>query len=298
MISSLLENFSMFLVIFTLASIAGMISERAGVVNVGIEGFMIIGGLVTALVGADCYSSMGNISQILALLGAACAGATISLLHAFASIKLKADQIISGTAINLLAQGIGLYVATTGKTYIYAEYTPISFESKNFLTFYFLIAILITSITGLYFTFTKTGMRHISAGENPNALDAAGVNVIKYRYVAVIVSGAIASVAGGIFTITVKGSFFYGTADGYGFLALAIMIVGQWRVKYIALGASLFSLFFTISKLIPLYGGIKDTYRDLFLVLPFVLSLLTMIVLSKWSKVPKAIGKPFEKSKR
>ncbi|AUM62339.1 ABC transporter permease [Spiroplasma monobiae] len=301
MVNSLFENFSLYLAVFSLAALSGLISERSGIVNVGIEGYMIMGGLTTAIIGQNLSESMGNWTQVMAIFAGACVGGAISLLHSFASIKLKADQIISGTAINLLAQGIGLYMATMGaNTYIYGDYTVISVDSNRIFTFYLIIAMLITLLTGLYFSFTRTGMRHISAGENPNALEAAGVNVIKYRIIAVLFSGIIASLAGGIYTITARGSYFYGTADGMGFLALAIMIVGQWRVKWVTLGAAGFAFFFALSKALPinLEGGWIKTNAKLFQVLPFVISLGTMVGLSKWSKPPAAAGIPYDKAKR
>ncbi|AUB31434.1 ABC transporter permease [Spiroplasma floricola] len=300
MAASLMENFSLYFAVFALAATSGLIAERSGVVNVGIEGFMIIGGLLASLVGSSLEPIAGNGSQIIALLVGALFGGLLSLLHSFASIKLKADQIVSGTAINLLAQGFGLYIATTGSTFINGKYTIIALDSLNIISIYLIITIIITLSAGLYFTFTKPGMRHIAAGENPNALEAAGVNVIKYRVLAVFVSGCIAALAGGIYIITVKGSYFRGTADGFGFLALAIMIVGQWRIKFVAIASAAFAFFFALSKVLPLYtnSGWLTQNKNLFLVLPFVLSLGTMIVLSKWSKPPAAVGIPYDKSKR
>ncbi|AGR41794.1 ABC transporter permease [Spiroplasma diminutum] len=301
MVSSLMEYLSIYFAVFSLAALAGLIAERSGVVNVGIEGYMIIGALTTSLFGQSFSESMGNTSQIIALLLGAIAGGIVSFLHSFAAIKLKADQIIAGTSINLLAQGFGLYLATSGaKTQIESGYITITFDSYKFLSIYLIIAILVTLISGLYFSFTRTGMRHISAGENPNALEAAGVNVIRYRVVAVFISGVIASLAGGIYLLTAGNANFYGTANGMGFLALAIMILGQWRVKFVLLGAASFALFFSISKAVPinLSGGWLQKNSKLFQVLPFVISLITMVVLSKWSKPPAALGIPYDKAKR
>ncbi|AXK50764.1 ABC transporter permease [Spiroplasma alleghenense] len=294
--------------IFLIASISGTLSERAGVVNISIEGFMTMGALSFAIAGSFMNSTgNSNWTQIIALVIAMGVSGLFALLHGYASIKLKSNQVVVGTAINILAQGIALYLATSGAlgsdgTRIPTNYAMISFDNNaNIFNLYLIIAILIASITGVFFTFTKIGKRYAACGENPHAVDAAGINVIKYRYIAIIISGMLAGLAGAMFVVVEISGSFRGSTAGWGFLALAIMIVGQWRVKYIVPSALLFSIMFGLGKYLWAINGVPESFatnQDLFKVLPFVGSLIVMVIFSKWSKAPKASGIPFDKSQR
>lgn len=307
-ITFLFSNTSLIFSIFIIAAIAGMISERAGVINVAIEGYMIIGGLTFSITGSLMNSdSQHGWTQILAILFAAIVCALFSMLQSLASIKLKANQIVAGTAINILAQGIGLYLATssffgTEATSITSNYLTMKFDGdKGIFTLYLVIAIVIAGVVGLYFTFTKVGIRHAATGENPNAIDAAGISVVKYRWGAAAMSGALAGIAGSIYVVGMVGGRFYGSTDGWGFLALAIMIVGQWRVKYISLGAFAFAIFFALSRSAGIaidMGSWINSNTTLFKAVPFIISILIMVAFAKWSKPPKASGVPYDKSKR
>jgi ABC-type uncharacterized transport system permease subunit len=304
--TSLFTDVSFLFSIFAIASVAGMISERSGVVNIAIEGYMIIGALVFSISGTY-MSEASNFSQIFSMLIAMVVCGLFSLLQSLSSIKLKSDQIIAGTAINVLAQGIGLYLATSGifgnGTQIDSGFTSLKFGGNTIFTFYLVLAVIILAVVGIYFTFTKIGKWHIAAGENPNALDAVGISVIKFRWGAATVSGALAGLAGCIFVIYQRNNF-GGSTSGYGFLALAIMIVGQWRTSYITAASFVFSLFFAIAKELPHPQTMNSSYEwfktnaDLVSTFPFIISLLVMVGASKWSKVPKADGIPFDKAKR
>lgn len=305
---ALFSGLTGFFAIFVLASLAGMISERSGVVNVGIEGFMIIGALTFSISGyyLDPGGKNQN-TQFLAMIIAMIVCAGFAMLHALSAIKYNANQIVSGTAINILAQGIALFLATsklmgfsTG-VYIESGYTIMSFDSKNIFSIYLIIALIIALVIGMYFTFTKIGTRHAATGENPNAIDAAGISVLKYRYSAVAMSGALAGLAGAFFVIIKLQGKFMGSTQGWGFLALAIMIVGQWRSKYITGASFVFAFFFAFSRQAAYLNFVNDWVKSnatLFQVLPFVLSIATMVAVSKWSRPPKADGIPFDKSKR
>ncbi|AKU79562.1 ABC transporter permease [Spiroplasma turonicum] len=304
----ILESLSIYFVIFSLASLAGIISERSGVINVGIDGMMVVGALTYAIVGSKLYKvESSNIMQIVPIIVASIVAGLFALLHAFASIKLKADQIVSGTAINLFAQGLAMFLTTSrgwtesNGTLITAGYSIISFSgANNVFTIYLLISFLVTGISGIYFSFTRTGNRHIAVGENPNAVSAVGINVYKYRYLAVIVSGMIAGISGACFVIIKNNGNFFGTVNGFGFIALAIMIVGQWKIRFTVIASFIFSLFFTIGERIFYLTNdqwIKDN-SNIFNILPFLLSLITMVTISKYSKPPKSIGQPYDESKR
>lgn len=228
-VSQLFANGSILFAVLLIAAMAGLYSERAGVVNIAIDGMMIIGALVYALLG-KVLSQYGNGMQIIALLIATICGGTFALLHGFASITLKAQQVISGTALNLLATGIGLFFVSipslAAGNMIQTGFSTIGIDSYQIINIFLIIAIVLAGFTFIFFRFTKTGLRYVGCGENPNAVDAAGINVIKTRYKAVIISGCLAGLAGAMFTHYLSGQF-RGDVQGQGYIALAIMIFGQ-----------------------------------------------------------------------
>lgn len=301
---TILENSSLIFVVLIFGALSGLISERSGVINIGIEGMMTMGALIFAVFAKNVGGSLGNWSQILALLCAGLMGVLFSALHAFASITLKSDQIISGVAINILAAAIALFVVqlpgNNGFIAFNTIYTLPKIGNNDFFNIYLLIAIFVIILIGLALKYTKWGMRHIATGENPNAADAAGINVIKKRYSAVLLSGFLAAIAGGVFTMYASGTF-RAVVNGNGFLALAILIFGQWRVPLITIGAALFAIVETTGARISYQTGVSSwvvTNKELFNTLPFLVSLLVLVFTSKWSKAPKALGVPFNKAKR
>lgn len=303
-LQAILENSSLIFVVLILGALAGLVSERSGVVNIGIEGMMTMGALIFAVFAKSVGGKLGNWSQLLALLCAGLIGVLIAFLHAFASIRLKADQIISGVAINILAAAIALFVVqlpgNNGLIAFNTIYSLPKIGKSEFFNIYLLIAIIIIVIIGLALKYTKWGLRHIATGENPNAADAAGINVIKRRYWAVILSGFLAAIAGGVFTLYASGTF-RAVVNGNGFLAIAILIFGQWRVALVTIGAALFAIVATTGARISYQTGVSSWVvknKELFNTLPFIMSLLVLIFTSKWSKAPKALGIPFNKSKR
>lgn len=303
-LKTILENSSLIFVVLVFGALSGLISERAGVINIGIEGMMIIGALVFATFAKGVGGSWGNWSQIIALLCAGLVGVLFASLHAFASITLKADQIISGVAINILSAAIALFVVQLPGNHGLIAFNTIYHLPKvgnsDFFNIYLLIAVLAIIIIGLSIKFTKWGLRHVATGENPNAADAAGINVIQRRYSAVLLSGFLAAVAGGVFTMYASGTF-RGVVSGNGFLALAILIFGQWRVSLVTVGAALFAIVETTAARISYQTGVSAWVvknKELFNTLPFIVSLLVLVFTSKWSKSPKALGVAFNKSKR
>ncbi|AVN60652.1 ribose ABC transporter permease [Mesoplasma entomophilum] len=289
-----------FFVVFTLGAISGMFSERSGVVNLGIEGFMTIGALAYV---SFCFmirkttNNYEDLHILYLLIGAIFSmvvAGIFSLLQTLMVLKLKTDQIISGTVINLLAQGIALFIVHiqgfgTGGT-VLGSISP-KLISFNYFIFYAVFTLFVTVGIGLYFTFTKVGTRHIAAGENPQALDAAGVKVNKYRFICITISGAISGLAGTMFVITQSLQNFNGSVQGLGFIALAIMIIGQWRVSLIVMFSIIFSIMFSIGQKIT---GLNSLPRAL----PFIMSIVVMVVASKWSSPPQASGIPFDKTLR
>lgn len=293
--------------ILLLAALSGYVSERAGVVNIGIEGMMSIGALIVAMIGSTVNkSSTNNMSQIWVVLVGGVVAAAFALFHGFASITLKANQVISGTAINILAAGVALFFATSGffgpnATDIPTNFKPLYVDQKHVLPVWLLVGVAIALGLLIFFTFTKFGMRYKMVGENPNAVDAAGISVVKYRYIAVLLSGFLAGLAGGIMICTiVGGGTFGGTTFGFGFLGLAILIFGQWNILYITLGVVVFGFLYTLGNqlgTLTTNEGIKNN-AGIFRIVPFVLTIVVMVIFSKWSHAPAADGVPFDKALR
>ena len=302
-----------------IVALGGMFSERSGVVNIALEGIMIGGAFVGVffiyLMETNNVSINPQFLLILALLIAGLFGALFSLLHAFAAINLKADQTISGTAINMLAPGLGLFLAKlifNGNSSVPFENMfriseipvlsqipvigPILFKGA-YITTYLGIAILIISAIFLYKT--KSGLRLRACGENPQAADAAGINVYKYRYMGVLFSGFLGGMGGLIYIIPIS-SVFNSDVGGYGFLALAILIFGNWQPYRIAAASLFFGImktlaytYTTIPVLVSL--GLPSVVYKL---IPYFATLILWAFTSKNSAAPKASGIPYDKSKR
>ncbi len=302
-----------------IVALGGMFSERSGVINIALEGIMIGGAFVGVffiyLMETNGVAMNPQLLLVLALLIAGLFGALFSLLHAFAAINLKADQTISGTAINMLAPGLGLFLAKlifNGNSSVPFENLfriheipvlsqipfigPILFKGV-YITTYLGIAILIISAIFLYKT--KSGLRLRACGENPQAADAAGINVYKYRYIGVLLSGFLGGMGGLIYIIPIS-SVFNSDVGGYGFLALAILIFGNWQPYRIAAASLFFGImktlaytYTTIPVLISL--GLPSVVYKL---IPYIATLILLAFTSKNSAAPKASGIPYDKSKR
>ncbi len=247
----------LFAIPLLVVALGGMFSERSGVINIALEGIMILGGFFGVFFINFMQTNQimsGQALLILALLVSGIVGGLFSLLHAFASIHLKADQTISGTALNLFAPAFGLFIAKT----IQDGVQSVMFENqfrivevpilsqipvlgdlffKNcYLTTF--IGIFILIISYVFLMKTKTGLRLRSCGENPQASDAAGISVYKMRYLGVVLSGFLAGMGGLIYILPISTEFNCNVA-GYGFLALAVLIFGNWKPWRIA-GAAFF----------------------------------------------------------
>ena len=295
-----------------ITSLGGLICERSGIVNIGLEGLMIIGSFASALTIYRLYPHLGASAVWVGLLVAAVAGALFSLLHAFASINLNANQVISGTAINMMAGALTLYFARyitgSGNIHIISglqRYT-IPFLSKIpilgklfFTQTYTTTWLVLLLLLGSWYLVYKTpfGLRLRASGEHPHAADAAGVNVRLVRYISVMFSGAFAGLGGAIILVTYSGEF-NGSVAGLGFLALAALIFGQWKPLGI-LGATFFfgfaSTIANVSQVVPALDKVPGLILKAF---PYVVTLLALILFSKSSQAPRAAGEPFEQGKR
>lgn len=297
-----------------ITALGALYCERSGVINIGLDGFMIIGSFSGALTILKLQDSMPN-STLPLWIGLAVAfivGMLFSLLHAFASINLNADQTISGTAINMMAGAITIFLARTiagsGRIRIKAGFYPMDipvlsdipvigdlFFKKTYITTWLALAILIISTFLIYKT--RFGLRLRACGEHPQAADAAGINVYRMRYIGVLLSGGLSALGGAIILVTYSGEF-NGSVAGLGFLALAALIFGQWKPLGI-LGATFFfgiaTTIANVSQVIPSLGSIPPVVLKVF---PYVVTLIALVLFSKSSQAPKAAGEPFDSGKR
>jgi simple sugar transport system permease protein len=292
----------------TFAAIGGMFSERSGVVNIGLEGMMLMGAFFGAL-GADKTGSWAG-----GLLIAMAAGGALALVHAFFAIHLRADQIVGGTAINFLALGITgyLYVNVYGE-----EGTPTnlpsipdvkigwlqhvpphevgSFLENAFGQMNLMVWLMFPLMIVSYIVMFKTpiGLRIRSVGEHPRAADTVGISVYAVRYSAVVLSGVLAALGGAYLSIGFVHSFSEGMTNGRGFIALAALIFGGWR-PFGAFGAALlFGFSSALALRLPdAYGSSAGT---LFQALPYVLTLIAVAGVIGRSIPPAAIGRPYKK---
>ncbi|NLE15154.1 MAG: ABC transporter permease, partial [Spirochaetales bacterium] len=251
-----------------MTSLGGLYSERSGVTNLGLEGLMLVGYFASAITIKMTEATLGVQALPLGLLVGVVAGAIFSILHAFASINLKADQVISGTAINMLAAALTVYLARTisgsgnvrilmgivRKNVPVLSRIPIIgplFFSQSYWTTWLCLTIWALSWILLYKT--SFGLRLRACGEHPSAVASAGVNVHRMRYFGVIMSGALAGLGGSVILITYSGEF-NGTVAGLGFLSIAALIFGQWKPLGI-LGATFFfgiaTTIANVSQVIP-----------------------------------------------
>jgi general nucleoside transport system permease protein len=283
------------------AAMGGMLCERSGVINIGLEGMMLMGAFFGIFV-ADLAGSW----FIGALAGMA-AGGVLAVVHAVFSIALRADQVVSGFAVNFLSFGITGYVfiahygdqGTPGDVPRVPELTLPGIEDLDFfgtaigsaslLTW---VALLLVPLLALYMFRTASGLRLRSVGEKPRAADSVGVPVIRTRYLAVISSGLLAGLGGVYLSVGLVGSFNEGMTDGRGYIALAAVIFGSWRPYGALAAALLFGFSSAVAQRLPAFS---ESLAVLFQALPYVLVLIVVAGLIGRSRPPAAIGVPYVK---
>jgi ABC-type uncharacterized transport system permease subunit len=299
--SALIAAMLRFATPLTLAALGGILSERSGVINIGLEGMMLMGAFF-GIYGADLTGSwLGG-----ALIGMV-AGAVMGLVHAVLSISLRADQVVGGTAINLLAAGITGYVfiahygeqGTPGDVPRVPDislpgireipFVGNAIGEASLLTW---VALLLVPLLALYLFRTAGGLRLRSVGEKPRAADSVGVPVLRTRYLAVISSGVLAALGGVYLSIALVGSFNEMMTDGRGFIALAAVIFGNWRPAGALAGALLFGFSSAVAQRLPAFS---ESLAVLFQALPYVLTLVVVAGVIGRSRAPAAIGVPYVK---
>ncbi|MEA3424332.1 MAG: ABC transporter permease [Bacillota bacterium] len=296
-----------------ITALGGLFSERSGVINIALEGLMMIGAF-SAATATVLLEPITGAAPWLGLLIGMFFGALVALIHAYVSINLRANQVISGTAINLLAIGLTIYFAqiifhqqrtdSFIRGFIKTTYPglskipvigPILF-SNMYTTAYIAIALVVV----VWFVVYKTtfGLRLRASGEHPQAVDSMGVSVKKMRYYGVVLSGVLAGLGGSIMVLTQDTQYTMATIHGTGFIALASLIFGKWN-PWGVLGAG---LFFGFSQVFGIYSGdfeiLSKFPEEFFYALPYVLTIVALVVFSGKSVGPKAAGEPYDVSKR
>lgn len=292
--------------ILIFGAISCYFSERVGIANISIEGQMIFAALSFVIFAELIYPKLGDESFILPLIIGSIMTLLGSSVFAFLTINLKANQIVAGTAINIvflglatfLTEPLGPLLSNGVHTKLQSQYlSMMQFgESNIYLTSVLIFIFAIIIVCGVYLLIKRTplGLRFRAIGNNPNAVDAQGINVIKYQWIALTISGAFAGLAGGIYMYTFGGTF-SGNVNGYGFLALAILIAGSWRVPLLTIVAIGFSFLTRLFSQITISTSL-DT--DISKIIPFGITLLSLVVFSWYDVAPKNLGIPFDKTKR
>lgn len=297
-----------------LTALGGVFSERSGVVNIGLEGLMFVGAFTAVIFNLFFAQQLGAFTPWLGLAAAMAAGGLFSLIHAAASISFRADQTVSGVAINMLALGSTLFFVKLIYGKAQTDKIPEPFYKTDipglsslpvvgdifFSDVYFtsILAIVLAGVSWFVLFKMPFGLRIRSVGEHPMAADTMGVNVYKIRYVSVLISGLFGGLGGGVYASTVTLDFSHATITGQGFIALAALVFGKWH-PIGALGAALFFGFAQslsiIGSMLPLFKEIPNVYM---LIAPYVLTILALAGFIGRADAPKANGLPYIKGKR
>ena len=298
-----------------IVAIGAMYSERSGVINIALEGIMVMGAFVGIFfINIFQERISGQMLLILAVLIAGAVGGIFSLLHAFASINMKADQTISGTALNMFAPAFAIYAARMIQgsqqipftdTFYIAKVPvlgsipvigPMFFQNCYITTF---IGIGIFLVAAFVIKKTRFGLRLRACGEHPGAADSVGVNVGRIRYAGVIISGVLAGIGGLVFVVPTSTNF-NATVAGYGFLAIAVLIFGQWRSNKIFMAAFFFGIMKTLASAYSAIPVLKSLPipNEIYKTIPYVATLIVLIFSSRKSQAPRAEGIPYDKGSR
>ncbi len=310
----LIQYTLIFASVLVLVALGGCFSEHGGVINIGLEGIMVMGALGGALMMKYVPSGMAApLIILLVTLASVMIGMVFSLALGVAAIKFKADQTLVGTALNLMGPAAAVVlvrainmsenVDNVSTTVVYGEAKKafIMNIGKFEFNWFMLIAFLVLIASYIVMYKTKFGLRLCACGEHPQAADSVGINVYRMRYAGVLISGALGGLGGLVYiTAGVSEWKFENGVAGFGFLALAVMIFGQWKPVNIGLAALLFGLFRALSNV---YTGFDTLVAlklpsTLYNMLPYMISLLVLVFVSKKSRAPKAEGIPYDKGQR
>ena len=309
----LIQYTLMFASVLSLVALGGCYSEHSGVINLGLEGIMVMG----ALGGAMAMQFLGKapviVTIFVVMLAAVIVGMIYSCLLGFASIQFNADQTLVGTAMNMLATAAATIIARSFNTmkdpnnvsntlqYIKQKRAFLVYFGRFEFNWFMVVAVIMLVVGYIVLYKTRFGLRLMACGENPQAADAVSINVYKMRWAGVLISGFLGGL-GGIVYITAGVSewkFEVGVA-GFGFLALAVMIFGQWKPINIGLAALLFGFFRALSNVYTGFDFLKNLKLPgtVYNMMPYIISLIVLAFTSRNSRAPKAEGIPYDKGSR
>lgn len=310
----LIQYTLIFASVLVLVALGGCFSEHSGVINIGLEGIMVIGALGGALMMKYIPESMAAPFVILlAILASVLLGMLFSLLLGVAAIRFKADQTLVGTALNLLGPAAAVVLVRAINTaesvdnvsstvaYGAAKRSFIVNIGRFEFNWFMLVALLVLVVSYVVLYKTRFGLRICACGEHPQAADSVGINVYKMRYAGVLISGALGGLGGLVYiTAGVSEWKFENGVAGFGFLALAVMIFGQWRPVNIGLAAVLFGLFRALSNVYTGFDALVALKlpSTIYNMLPYIISLAVLVFVSGKSRAPKAEGIPYDKGAR
>ena len=286
-------------IVLMLVALGGMFSEHSGIINIALEGIMVIGGVAGVLTLTMLPADMSPFLVVLiSVLVAALAGMVYSLLLAFASINLKADQTIGGTAIAVV---IAKYFSDSGSAKLNYSNKPFLFSIGGLeLSIFVPLGIVLLVISYVVLYKTRFGLRLRACGEHPQAADSVGINVYKMRYAGVLLSGALGAIGGMAYIVppVQTWNFEVGVA-GAGFLAMAVMIFGQWKPFNIFGAAMFFAVFKSLANIADsTFLAQLHWSSNIYNMMPFVASMVILAFTSKNSMAPKAEGIPYDKGSR
>ena len=310
----LIQYTLIFASVLILVALGGCFSEHSGVINIGLEGIMVLGALGGALMMKFMPAGMNDFTVILlVVLASMILGAVYSLLLAVAAINFKADQTLVGTAMNLLgtaaatvfvkAMNTAESVDNVSSTIQYIEPKKAFLVNIGGFEFNWFMLLAFVALVISYVTLYKTrfGLRLMACGEHPQAADSVGINVYKMRYAGVLISGVLGGLGGIVYiTAGVSEWKFENGVAGFGFLALAVMIFGQWKPSRIALAALLFGFFRALGNVYTGFDFLKalNLPSSVYNMLPYIVSLVVLAFSSQKSRAPKAEGIPYDKGQR
>lgn len=310
----LIQYTLIFASVLILVALGGCFSEHSGIINIGLEGIMVMGALGGALMMKYLSPDMAKpLIILLAILASVIVGMIFSLFLGVAAIKFKADQTLVGTALNLLGPAAAVVIVrainTAESTDNVSSTVAYGQVKKAFLvnigkfefSWFMLIAFLVLIASYIVLYKTKFGLRLMACGEHPQAADSVGINVYRMRYAGVLISGALGGLGGLVYiTAGVSEWKFENGVAGFGFLALAVMIFGQWKPVNIGLAAVLFGLFRALSNVYTGFSFLTalNLPSTLYNMLPYIISLIVLVFVSKTSRAPKAEGIPYDKGQR
>ena len=301
-------------------AVGGIYNERSGVTNLALEGFMgagaFFGAVFTALT-AGMFAATSQLPMYISLFVAMIGGALYAIVHAVLCIKFKANQVISGVVVNILAMALTDFLTSQINESVLGQSAdkfilnvapritigalsgiPVlgGFFTNVYLFEFIIIAVAIVAWYVMYKT--KFGMRLRACGDNPYAVDAAGCNVARTQFIAVLVSGALSGLGGMCFAYSVFGNYSTSIYAGYGYLAIAALIFGNWKIPATLGACLLFGFARAAGYSLIQYLSLPGTYSDLIMTLPYVLTLLLLVFFSKNNRAPRALGEIYDKGKR